>query len=146
MIPIHRIFFKLSSSNQYRKRNLPISSVCCHRFSNSSSSFKKNYDSIGIFFFSSISCVALGLGCWQLQRYQQKLLKVLDSKNSLHQSQIDIPSLTQMELNRFLSGLVNRKVCLGYGEYQHHLETLLGPRSSPVGRSAQGMASNPQVR
>lgn len=107
-------------------------------------------DKLGIAIFSSITLVTAGLGIWQLQRYDEKVLKIQDAKKKLKGDAVTIHPLeiSQASLTASLLQHRNQQVNLGRGKYQHDREVFLGLRPGPAGRlgpRAQGMATNPQV-
>jgi cytochrome oxidase assembly protein ShyY1 len=117
---------------------------------NSASPKPKTTDKLGIAVFSTISIVAVGLGIWQLRRYDEKVEKIKKTKKSLRQdmSTIAVNVGSQRELSMMISKCKDQKLDLNKGKFDHEHEVLLGPRPAPTGRlgaQAQGMATNPQV-
>jgi cytochrome oxidase assembly protein ShyY1 len=120
------------------------------RFSTSTNTVKPALDKAGIFVFSSITLVTGGLGIWQLQRYDEKIVKIKETKKTLKNDMVCIQpeAITQESLTESLIKHRNQKVNLGKGIYLNEKEVFLGQRSGPSGKlgpKAQGMASNPQV-
>ena len=120
------------------------------RFFTSANTGKPALDKVGIFVFSSITLVTAGLGIWQLQRYDEKIIKIKETKKNLKNEVIRIhpEAITQESLTAALVKHRNQKVDLGRGTYMNGKEVFLGQRTGPSGRlgpRAQGMAINPQV-
>lgn len=105
-------------------------------------------DKVGVFVFSSITLLGLGLGVWQLQRYGEKVEKIKNTKTKLESEILSLRGKCQTNLYIELNAVPNRRVDLGVGKFDHDNEVLLGLRTGPTGKSgqkAQGMATNPQV-
>lgn len=104
----------------------------------------------GKLFFSSLCASTFGLGCWQTQRYFEKIEQVEERKIVLAQEPIELEkcakcsSSTQREFRPIVVT----------GRFRHEEELLVGPRGPPLdslsksgpnsGRSSGGMASSPQ--
>ena len=102
---------------------------------------------VGIFFFSSICCGAIGLGVWQTKRYAWKIGVIEESQRKLNDIADVLPDLTQSDLVLYVNKMHGRRVAVT-GKFDHSKEILLGPRSAPpglIGAVAQGLAVNPQV-
>lgn len=122
------------------------------RFSTATSptnSSKPVVDRVGIFVFSTITLVTAGLGVWQLKRYDEKVLKIKETKKTLKNDMVIIKpdEVTQESLTLSMIQHRNQRVNLGPGTYLNHKEVLLGQRTGPAGKlgRAQGMAMNAQV-
>ena len=99
----------------------------------------------GKVFFGSLCAGTFGLGCWQTQRYFEKVVAVAQREKDLALPPEPLDD-TQPQ------GLRRRFV---EGKYLHDLEVLVGPRGPPpgalassgpsAGRSGGGMAASPQV-
>ncbi len=128
----------------------------------------------GIAFFSSLCISTFGLGCWQTQRYFEKVKLIdirnrelkMDCYNSLEENakcslQERVMARTNMkneeskddENHAFLDDRGFKPLSIR-GQYQHEYEILIGPRGPPAGamsstgpnsgRSSGGMSSSPQ--
>mmetsp|Transcript_29482 Transcript_29482/g.33880 ORF Transcript_29482/g.33880 Transcript_29482/m.33880 type:complete len:279 (+) Transcript_29482:68-904(+) len=107
----------------------------------------------GIAFFSSLCVTTFGLGCWQTQRYFEKIESVEKRINELSKDG------QHLEPNATYTGS-GTSISRGYrpiivqGKYMHEHEILIGPRGPPPGvlsssgpnsgRSSGGMSSSPQ--
>lgn len=126
-----------------------ISKICAslNRFSSTAPKVART-DVAGIAVFSAISFLGVGLGIWQLKRYNMKIEKVKNNTKNAEAPTTDLSqSSSPTEIACSLKNLLGQKVFLGRGHFVHTSELLLGPRSAPgvTGPMAQGMATNPQV-
>ena len=105
----------------------------------------------GKFFFSGLCVGTFYLGCWQTQRYFEKISLMDQRKKDLA---LDPEPLLKTDNELALQGFRRRLV---EGRYRHGEEMLMGPRGPPPGallvasgpasgRSEGGMSSGPQVR
>lgn len=100
----------------------------------------------GKVFFGGLCVGTFYLGCWQTQRYFEKISLIDQRKKELAD---DPEPLTSYEITGFRRRLVE-------GRFRHEEEVLMGPRGPPPGalaasgpasgRSEGGMSSGPQVR
>ena len=99
----------------------------------------------GKLFFGSLCAGTFGLGCWQLQRYTEKIELV-------KQREAELAMVPEPLDDTVPKGLRRRLVD---GQYLHQLEVLVGPRGPPQGALAKsgpssgrsgGMSTSPQVR
>mmetsp|Transcript_61479 Transcript_61479/g.71840 ORF Transcript_61479/g.71840 Transcript_61479/m.71840 type:complete len:294 (+) Transcript_61479:140-1021(+) len=109
----------------------------------------------GIAFFTSLCAGTFGLGCWQYQRYYDKVEKVSERKNGL----LNLPPIdlnvydTSDEKNSNNSDFDQNRTLTTRGRFHHNLEILVGLRGPPrgvlakdgpmSGKSGGGMASSP---
>lgn len=103
----------------------------------------------GKLFFGGLSVGTFYLGCWQTQRYSQKISLMEERMKELALEPQAFTKKAQEESASFRRQLVR-------GQYIHDGEMLLGPRGPPPGalavtgpasgRSEGGMSSGPQVR
>lgn len=128
----------------------------------------------GKIFFSSLCASTFGLGCWQAQRYFEKIEQVKQREEELSQDPVELDKhavCTREEMNYGNVNAVSssqypdeqdgkQNVKRGYrpvyvrGRFRHQDEILIGPRGPPLGalsasgpnsgRSSGGMASSPQ--
>lgn len=102
---------------------------------------------LGIAIFSGISCGALYLGTWQMQRYNWKVGLMDEIGEKIKSPPATIPDgCSQYHLSEQADQLKGRRVAFT-GKFIHAAEILLGPRSAPpglTGSAAQGLAMNPQ--
>ena len=100
-------------------------------------------------FFGSLCLGTFGLGCWQTNRYFEKVEEI-----KLREREITYGPPQPLEAyasndEKSSNYRLGRKVCVE-GAFRHSDEVLVGPRGAPKsaglkkGRKAQGMAQNPQ--
>jgi surfeit locus 1 family protein len=114
----------------------------------------------GIAFFSSLCATTFGLGCWQAQRYYEKI-DMIEARN---QESLMEPQALEKNAKCSIAeqqGVREDKITQrGFGpitvqgEFAHQYEILIGPRGPPPGaisssgpnsgRSSGGMSSSPQ--
>lgn len=105
---------------------------------------KKGLSLAGQAFFGSLCVGTFGLGCWQAQRYFQKVEMVAERKTQLEmEPRIGFPSLIEGDI-----GFTRVEL---HGRFLHDKEVLVGPRAAPPGAlpekpgsSSSGMSSGPQ--
>ena len=99
----------------------------------------------GKLFFGSLCAGTFGLGCWQLQRYTEKIQLVKEREEELSKTPEPLDDAVP-------TGFRRRSV---EGNFLHELEVLVGPRGPPHGALAKsgpssgrsgGMSTSPQVR
>jgi len=106
----------------------------------------KGLSKSGIAFFGSLCVGTFGLGCWQTQRYFEKVDMVKKREEEL--------AMEPKEFSGFSEDSYRRTIVRG--SFRHENEVLVGPRGPPLGglaksgpmsgRSGGGMGVSPQVR
>jgi surfeit locus 1 family protein len=107
----------------------------------------------GKVFFGSLCVTTFGLGCWQTQRYCQKIDLIAEREEQLKLEPLTttLPQQQNQQQQQFQQDFRRRLVS---GTYDHKAEVLVGPRGPPPGalaqdgpssgRSGGGMSSSPQ--
>lgn len=106
--------------------------------------------SSGKLFFSSLCASTFGLGCWQTQRYFEKIEQTEERNKIIAQEPIEL----EKGFNCSSPNDREFQPILVHGKFRHEDEILIGPRGPPLdslsksgpnsGRSSGGMASSPQ--
>jgi len=124
----------------------------------------------GKIFFSSLCASTFGLGCWQAQRYFEKIEQMKQREEELCLDPVELDNNIMCSREEMIDGTVDgvssqfsegkQNENGGYrpvyvrGQFRHQDEILIGPRGPPLGtlsangpnsgRSSGGMASSPQ--
>jgi len=121
----------------------------------------------GTLFFSSLCASTFGLGCWQAQRYVEKIEQIEQREEELAQNPVELEKDAKCSLAEAMGAGVDFsrnanevEIVRGHrpvvikGKFLHEYELLVGPRGPPLGalsstgpnsgRSQGGMASSPQ--
>jgi len=109
----------------------------------------------GIVFFSSLCASTFALGCWQTERYLEKIDLQAQRETELAMEPIIVSSTSRLDSK---NNARQEKECFRRikinGTFRHENELLVGPRGPPPGalafsgpnsgRSGGGMSSSPQ--